>query len=406
MAKGIKFSEFKQVTDPAGFKVAGLSGGENAIIDGSAIGGSLTSENAGENISINTTDPNKPIISAIIPPPTITRRNVTEMFTFSPAVPKSRIVMEEDDTNTPMIRIFAEDNSGSVNDLTITASSGFGSLYGHSDINSIKVLGTDPDTGTDGIYRISITPETSNAKTVITVPHQVGNVDLTYFVGQTQLPSSYMMDNNGVYHRLGPATTPLSDMPRGGYYYFNNNIFYEYQIIELVLGPEYDGETTLSEGRLSGLTNASYIKLPRNISTFEYNSVAYPLSATIVLPEVPYVLGESALAMSYWPDGVDLSLCTSIGNYVELNYEKIILSSNLTHLGAYSLGYRSNSSFERREIHIGSLDINNVTVDDPATNFQYNMQIGSIYATTIELANAFKAKFPKLALFNTEIEPD
>jgi hypothetical protein len=124
--------------------------------------------------------------------PLVTRTNVTDKFVFTPAVTDAKVFLEEDGTGKPMIHIFIKDVSGAQSPLTITPQSGYGSYYDFTGDNGITVWGKNLVSKSSGGYDITITPETDLQQSIITIPPEVKDVDISYFLGQTTDPKGYI----------------------------------------------------------------------------------------------------------------------------------------------------------------------------------------------------------------------
>lgn len=154
----------------------------------------------------------------VVPP--VTRTNVTDMFSFSPAVLTALVErVDYGEGAPPFIDIRAVNETAGAEELQITVEFGFGSLYAftpdNTDGNKTLYL-----PGNDGqLHAVTITPETYNedgvpiAKSVITIPAEVQHFSgLTYTLGATQdTESSYYIDTNGVAHVFTAANTPIGN---------------------------------------------------------------------------------------------------------------------------------------------------------------------------------------------------
>ncbi len=117
----------------------------------------------------------------------------------------------------PEIVIEIENASDGTSDLTITAAGGFGAYFDHTGNKAIPIPGINPDTGMGALYPVTITGETDQAATVITVPAQVQSATIKYTLGQTMAPrASYWTDNRfGVTYPFELDNTPISDLCPG-----------------------------------------------------------------------------------------------------------------------------------------------------------------------------------------------
>lgn len=190
----------------------------------------------------------------VVPP--ATRTNVTDMFSFSPAV--STALVERVDYGEgapPFIDIRAVNETAGAEELQITVEFGFGSLYAftpdNTDGNKTLYL-----PGNDGqLHAVTITPETYNedgvpiAKSVITIPAEVQHFSgLTYTLGATQdTESSYYIDTNGVAHVFTAANTPIGNfsIPSGPSVVIAGVDVPRENIRVIVFGSEYSATTQL-----------------------------------------------------------------------------------------------------------------------------------------------------------------
>ncbi len=285
-----------------------------------------------------------------IPTPAPSARfNVTNMFTFNPAVPDAKVWMRDDGQQKPEIEIIANHSGDDVNDLIITAASGFGSWYDMTGRKALQVLGRDIDTGASGIYDVSITGETDISQTIITVPKEVDNFHGIYFLGKTQAPrASYWTESRtGVTYPFELDNTPISD-----------------------LCPDMPGAPHQSAIRING----QWIN----------NHNAYPPLTILDL-----VFGSSYNTITEIPGtATGRGFLTSMGDY-----GGVLDISGLKNVSTY--GDFSFFSINFRILQIRDIDANTITT--VGESVFATRSIRGIYADTHAGGEAFKAKFPELS---------
>jgi uncharacterized protein (TIGR02145 family) len=169
------------------------NGGTWVSVSGGSNVGSLTEHTdikSSDNVTITTVDPDNSgetitrtvaTTDMISPPRAI---DVTEHFTFNPEVADAIVEKIETEGKRPRIRIKAQAGPDAGNsDLTITASPGFGAYYDHVNTRAFIRPGKDVATGSTGLYDVTATGESQDVQTVITVPKEISDVEIEYFLG-------------------------------------------------------------------------------------------------------------------------------------------------------------------------------------------------------------------------------
>lgn len=174
----------------------------------------------------------------------------------------------------PEIEIFANNSSNDTNDLTITAAYGFGSYFDNTGNKAYILWGKDIDTGVSGPYDVTITGETDQAQSVITVPKEINHLHLVYSLGQTSAhKAGYWVDQNGVSHPFELENTPMQNLivsPETTMV-INGATVSTYNIKELVFGASFESVTSIptqggsSNDFCSYLISLSYL----DISSFK-----------------------------------------------------------------------------------------------------------------------------------------
>ncbi len=237
---------------------------------------------------IPTNDEIVEIARGAVPIPEVSTKDVTAMFTFAPEVPNKKVWMRTSPFSDPEIVIEIENATNDQNDLIITPAFGFGALNDHVDNHAIQLLGKEQkDNGsgtmvwTSGVYDATITGETDQAQSQITVPWQIWNGTIKYTVGQTEAPkASYWIERiSGIVNPFELANTPISGLggsANEGFRLTINQISVaKLTIGEIVFGESYRNETELPFGFLNHCSNIRHCDISvftnaRRIQTWSF----------------------------------------------------------------------------------------------------------------------------------------
>jgi hypothetical protein len=150
-------------------------------------------------------------------------RDISDQFTLSYEISEFKALLTDTGNGKPVVELYGINRSGQTEDLVITPPVGAGSYYFYGTENSPFMMGVD-DTGTSGVYKASIIPETDSAPSTITIPYQVKNIQSSYFVGHISDPGmitdpdppfvsfqSYFILTDGRKIEINPSENPIAN---------------------------------------------------------------------------------------------------------------------------------------------------------------------------------------------------
>lgn len=281
--------------------------------------------------------------------------DVTNFFTTNVPVDKFLAEMIDYQSGEKIIQLYAEDRSETSNELIITASQGYGSSFDDTGNNAKLALGIDSN-GSTGIYPINITQETTVAQTTITVPPQVKDLDIRYWLGSVEYQGSYWVDSNGIYHLFESNNTPISGLCSAinqGVVTINGVSLPSAQIKEIRFGSSYNSVVNIPNNFIRGWVNLTKLDLSGLINVETFSNIAM-----------------SNLNSLY---SLDISMMTKLSRF-----------------GTAFCTQTQNSTI--KEFIIGTLDFSQIQKGDnayfavPAANNN-----GTIYSYSQELVDIFKA---------------
>lgn len=326
----------------------------------------LTQANAGDGITIDTTNPLAPVISSSGGSGSdIVETDVTEMFKTNVPVEDFAVRLVQYPGKKPFIRMLAQDTSGVANTLIVTPDIGFGSAYDKTGNNAVIQHGID-DNGSVAHYAVNITQERQTVNTTMSFDPHIHDIDLSYWVGSLQ--GSYWVDTNLIAHPFSVEDTPLINFNRSApdldNITINGQLVNISNIQRIYFGMSYASEdnSKIKINWLNDYPNITYLNLGglKSISTTPSGFVQYALKLQVLVL-----------------DGMD-SIKTISGSFI------------------------SQAPVLRR-IEIGSIDFANITIPYGIFNNVNNVSSSVIVANSQQLADNLKAKAPTLSNWSVEI---
>jgi hypothetical protein len=338
----------------------------------------------------------------VIPPSRVV--DVTPMFTFNPAVTDSVVEMIHTAGKKPRIRIKAQASPTAGDaDLIITPAGGFGAYYNHTDRLAIIRPGKDLSTGSTGLYDITITGETDQAQSVITVKKEISDVQFEYFLGQTTAPkASYWVDSNGDSHPFELDDTPISAIATQGNetseIRINNVAVIKNQIYEIHFGDSYKEILTIPDDLCADFVNLKDFSWPDTATAIgNYTFAGCDKLRLSSLPNNITSIGNSAfmmcmqLTITALPNNI-----TSIGDSAFMNCSSISslsIPSGITSISRFIF----DGCILLRDINFNSVDISSSSFSPYAFNGLINTSACIRRHNTQALADAFGAKYTSMS---------
>jgi hypothetical protein len=297
--------------------------------------------------------------------------DISSLFNLSYEISEFKAILTDTGEGKSVVELYGINRSGRTDDLVITFPIGSGSYYFYSEYNSPFLTGVD-DTGTPGAYKVSIIPETDSNPSTTTIPYQVKNIRLSYFVGHITDPGmiadpdppfvsfqSYITLVNGVRYNINAADNPITNFStnvgQDGTVSFKSVDGTQYsvrkdEIKTFYMDQDYS-DTSLPDYFLYYFASLEEFKIPPKIVNVGYN-----------------VLGGCSNLKTVWMPP--------------------FLNSPIEGLGW--------ACFKLSNIYAGTFDASNIAVAlrNQSWGGTYNLPTNVLHIASQELATAWKTHFP------------